>query len=485
MKLIYRQLLALGIAFGLSSSISYAQLSEGGVPYSFTHNVQQKSTLPAVGLMKPDVDALLTMDAVNDALGKPYRVGFNIPVNYNVNNSGTWETTPDGGHLWRLRLRVDDALALGLYYHNFFIPSGGKVFLYNEHENHVIGAFTDAYNFNNTIRATQMIEGSTITIEYFAPIGTIGMPIIEIKEVVYFYRGIEDFLKPIVDEATGGNAPSNLLKAQSCQIDVACAPERNGWEDQINSAVHYTFSQGMSSYVCSAAMINNTNQDCTPYILSAWHCGEPNAGSNISTWVWYWNYQKTTCAPNNNGTNPSKGTQTMTGGTVRASSGNGTLNNPPGTNQLAGSDFYLVELSSQPPVAYNAYYAGWDRSNTAATSGKGIHHPAGSAKKISTYTSTLVSSSYNGGPANTHWRVIWAATTNGHGVTEGGSSGSPIFDQNGRIAGQLSGGSSYCNATTSPDLYGKMYTNWDLNGTSNAARFKTLVRSRKYRINLY
>jgi PKD repeat protein len=473
MNLVYRQLIALCIALGISSaSVVFAQLSEGGIPYSFTHNVQQKSALSVVNLMKPDVDALSTMDAINDALGKPYRVGFNIPVNYNVNNSGTWESTPDGGHLWRLRLHADDALAMGLYYHNFFIPSGGKVYIYNEYDNHVIGAFTDAYNFENTIRATQMIQGSTITVEYYAPIGTVGMPIIEIKEVVYFYRGVEDFLKPIVDEATGGNAPANLLKAQSCQVDVACAPERNGWEDQINSVVHYTFSQNGNTYVCSAAMVNNTNQDCTPYILSAWHCGEPNAGSNIGSWVWYWNYQKATCAPNNNGTNPSKGTQTMTGGTVRASSGNGTLNNPPGNNQVAGSDFYLVELSSQPPVAYNAFYAGWDRTNTAGTSGKGIHHPAGSAKKISTYTSTLVSQGYNGGPNNTHWRVVWAATTNGHGVTEGGSSGSPIFDQNGRLVGQLSGGSSFCNATSSPDLYGKMYTNWDLNGSTNASRLR-------------
>ena len=72
----------------------------------------------------------------------------------------------------------------------------------------------------------------------------------------------------------------------------------------------------------------------------------------------------------------------MTGGTVVASSGNGTLNNPPGNNQLAGSDFYLVELSSEPPSSYNAYYNGWNRSNTAATSGVGVHHPQEVQKNI-------------------------------------------------------------------------------------------------------
>jgi PKD repeat protein len=473
MKKLILSVFTLALSYAFTTNQSYAQLSEGGTPYTFQNVAQPKSAITTQNYQKPIISNLLADDAVNDALGKPYRVGLNIPVNLTTQNSGTWETTPNGGQLWRLRIHMDDALALGLYYHNFFIPTGGKVFIYNESENHVIGAFTDAYNFNNQIRATQMIEGSTTTIEYYAPMGTVGIPIIEIKEVVYFYRGIEDFIKPIVDEATGGNAPANLEKAASCQVDVACTPESTGWLDQIRSVVHYTFSTGGGTAVCSGAMVNNTSQDCTPYILSAWHCGERNAGQSITSWVWYWNYQKTTCSPGAaNGTNPSKGTQTMTGGTVRASSGNGTLNNPPGTNQLAGSDFYLVELNSQPPTSYNAYYAGWDRSNTAATSGKGIHHPAGSAKKISTYTSTLVSQAYNGGAPNAHWRVVWAATANGHGVTEGGSSGSPIFNQNNRIVGQLSGGSSFCNTPTSPDLYGKMFTNWDLNGTANNARLR-------------
>lgn len=447
---------------------STAQLSQGGVPYSKSHAVQAKSILPNEVLPKPIMSVVEQTDLVNDALDRPYRVGINYPVNYNAVNSGTWEITPDGGSMWRLRIHMDDAKAISINYHNFFIPNGGKVFLYNEYENHVIGAFTSEYNFHDQIRATQMIEGSTITIEYYAPPGVVQTPIIELKEVVYYYRGVEDFVNPFVEMATGTTL--NAEKAESCQIDVACS-EGTAWQNQIDAAVHYVFPTGGGFAVCSASMINNTAQDCTPYILSAWHCGEPVVGTDISNWMWYWNYQKTTCSPGNgNLTDPSKGTQTMNGGTVVASSGNGTLNNPPGTNQLAGSDFYLVELNSTPPASYNAFYAGWNRTNTAATSGVGVHHPAGSAKKISTYTNSLISATYNGGASNAHWRVTWSATANGHGVTEGGSSGSPIFDQNGRIVGQLSGGSSFCNATSQPDLYGKMFTNWDQCGTSANAQ---------------
>ena len=113
-----------------------------------------------------------------------------------------------------------------------------------------------------------------------------------------------------------------------------------------------------------------------------------------------------------------------------------------------------IKISSIP-TSYNAYYAGWNNGTSGSPSGVSIHHPSGSAKKISTYNSSLSSATYNGGANSAHWMVTWSATTNGHGVTEGGSSGGPIFDQNGRIIGQLTGGSSYCTATGSPDLYGK------------------------------
>lgn len=448
---------------------SSAQISQGGTPYSFTNIIPfQNKSGATVTLQNPDLNVLAAEDAIVDPR-QAYRVGVNLPVNLNVNNSGKWQALTNGGRLWRLVIHSDDAMALGLYYNNFYVPNGGQVFIYNETKDHVIGAFTAANNVQDQIRATQMVEGETITIEYYESPGTIGLPAIEIREVVYFYRGVEDFVNGFSYERDG-TIKYGAEKAESCQVDVVCTPESTGWQNQIDATVHYVFSQGGSSYVCSASMINNTAADCTPYVLSAWHCGEPNAGSNISTWVWYWNYQKTTCSPGSNGSDPSKGSQTMTGGTVVASSGSGTLNNPPGTNQVAGSDFYLVELSSEPPASYNAYYNGWNRANLAASSGVGIHHPAGSAKKISTYTSSLNNATYNGGATGGHWSVTWAATTNGHGVTEGGSSGSPIFDQNGRTVGQLSGGSSFCATPTQSDLYGKIYTDWDQCGTAATAQ---------------
>lgn len=441
-----------------------AQVSEGGIPVSFKKSWNSfQVNHQVVSLQAPDTEQLSIEDQQEDLKSKPYRVGVIIPVNLNPENSGTWYELEDGSQVWRLSITAENAKALGLYFSkDIQLPTGAELFVYNKNKKQILGAYTSN---TPTFRAMEMVQGDLLTIEYFAPKGTYLRPEIAIGEVAYFYRGVQDHV--------GVYSDNNFsLKAASCQVDVACTPERNGWEDQINSVVHYSFNQGGSVFVCSGAVVNNTAMDFKPYILSAWHCGEPSVGTNISAWVWYWNYQKTVCQPSGNGFDPSKGSQTMSGGQVRASSANGTLNNPPGDNEVAGSDFYLAELNSTIPHSYGAYFAGWDRRDVAATSGVGIHHPAGSAKKISTYSTTLLSSTYNGGATDAHWRVRWAATTNGHGVTEGGSSGSPIFNQNGRIVGQLSGGLSTCASTSSPDLYGKLYSDWDRNGTSNQARLK-------------
>jgi hypothetical protein len=127
-------------------------------------------------------------------------------------------------------------------------------------------------------------------------------------------------------------------------------------------------------------------------------------------------------------------------------------------------------------TGFNAYWNGWDANNTATTGGVGIHHPAGDIKKISTFNGTTISSTYGGQVSGTHWRLTWSSNSNGHGVTEGGSSGSPIFNNsNGRIIGTLTGGSSYCNALTSPDFYGKMSYHWTSNGTQAMYQLKPLL----------
>ncbi len=110
------------------------------------------------------------------------------------------------------------------------------------------------------------------------------------------------------------------------------------------------------------------------------------------------------------------------------------------------------------PDAWAPYYNGWSRSTSPATQATGIHHPSGDAKKISRDDSGTINGSQWG---SNHWRVpSWD-----QGVTEGGSSGSPLFDQNSRIIGQLHGGESSCTLRTW-DEYGKLDVSWIGGGTA-------------------
>jgi|GEM_PF-1561256 len=470
-----KYLLMLGSFMSLGTALN-AQISEGGLPIGLqkvtTVGVPPFQYSPSVyTISKPNISAAKNEDALNDSKGA-YRVGLNVPVSITMNNTGTWTLLPNGTKVWRLVISGKGALALGLYFSEAVqIPAGGKLFATNENGKQVLGAYSSA---TDDFQAMEMVQGENLYLEYSAPTWVQETPVFNINEVVYFYRGVEEHVSAFI---------SNELvhtKAGTCEVDVACT-EGNNWANQIKSVVHYTFNNGSSTFVCSASTVNNTANDCKPYILTAWHCGERVTGQSVATWVWYWKYQKTTCATGTaNYNDPAKGTKTMTGGTVRASSGNGTLNNPPDPYEVAGSDFYLVELNAQPPASYEVYYAGWDRTANASASGVSIHHPAGSAKKISTYTQALTSETYNGGAPNAHWKVFWATTANGHGVTEGGSSGSPIFNSYGRIIGQLSGGASACVTNgagqgTGPDkhdLYGKFAVDWDQNGTTTNAQLK-------------
>jgi hypothetical protein len=194
-------------------------------------------------------------------------------------------------------------------------------------------------------------------------------------------------------------------------------------------------------------------------------------------WKFYFHYEAPTCVnPTSAGTLATK----YITGCIRISDSN----DNDGSN-ISKSDFLLVQAGSLlnetttigKLITFGAYWNGWDANTTASTSGVSIHHPAGDIKKISSYTSTLVNSTWSGA-SGTHWRVTWAATANGHGVTEGGSSGSPIFTYNNgssRIVGTLSGGSSYCTATSSPDLYGKMSYHWTSDGSSSTQQLKPFL----------
>jgi subtilisin-like proprotein convertase family protein len=96
----------------------------------------------------------------------------------------------------------------------------------------------------------------------------------------------------------------------------------------------------------------------------------------------------------------------------------------------------------------------------------GIHHPNTDEKRISFEYDPTTTTSYLGTavPGNgTHVRVEdWDL-----GTTEPGSSGSPLFDQNHRVIGQLHGGYASCTSQTS-DWYGRFSVSWTGGGSPSS-----------------
>jgi PKD repeat protein len=442
-----RRKLELVVFMVLIAFPSLAQISEGGSPLSFT-NTNLTELYNQLDLQKPDLENLRIEDQLNaeSKYPGPERMAISVPVNSDIKSAGTLERLADGTIIWRLKLHVPDALALGVYYSNFHLPQGSKLFLYNEDKTQVIGAFTSANNHESKLFANEFIQGDKVTLEYIEPAGTTEKASVLISEVAYAYR--------FIDFSNDGRETSISLP---CMINVACS-EGDGWDDQIQGIARLSIKAGYYWYWCSGSLINNSNHDRIPYLLTAEHCSEGASTSDRNQWIFYFNYQSSTCSGNYG---PSG--NTVTGCTLKAKD--------PLTNGFDGPDFELIKLNSTPPISYNVYYNGWNRNNIPADSGVCLHHPAGDIKKVSTYHNMVSSTWWNGTP--THWRVIWSETENGLSIMEGGSSGSAVFDQDGYIMGDLSGGytSNSC-ANPSPAWFGKIWSSWDQVGDTPAERLK-------------
>lgn len=407
-----------------------AQLSIGGKPASFGKFIAGK--IESKKLSPVNVAAFLAEDMQQAGKDIPFRFGAPVDVSYNMHNSGSWSSLSDGSQIWRLEIISEGAYSLNLLYDEFYLPEGSRLFLYSSDQSYVLGAFTSANNKTHRKFSTAPTSGDKVILEYHQPVSVTETAVIKISRVVHAYRNIFD--RSITGKVSG------FGDAGFCNNNVNC-PEGDDWRDQIRSVT--MILTGGGSRLCSGSMINNVRADGTPYFLTANHClgGE-------SSWIFLFNYQSLTCANINGPTN-----MTVQGSTRLAN--------------FSTSDFALLLLDDTPPDSFNIYYSGWSAEVSSGDSSVGIHHPSGDIKKITfDYDSVTATSWLGTTPGTTHWRVgNWE-----DGTTEPGSSGSPLFDKNKRIIGQLHGGFASC-ASITADWYGSVARSW-LGGGSSSSSLK-------------
>lgn len=434
MKKITTLLTLIGLVFGVN-----AQTTNLGGPIGWKDKLPSK-LVPVEVMPGYDQAVVDAEDVINDE-GKdsPWRFGYKYSTNYSPSTSGIWSTLPNGTKVWQLGISCPDAMTVNLLLENYNLPEGAYLYLYDTDKTNRVGAYTARNNRTDGLLGTELVHGDNIIVEYVEPANAAFPGEFTITDVVHGYRSLNIVQDDLLDKA--------LNSSGDCNVDVNC-PLGNGWEDQIRSVAMIVVG---GSGICTGALVNNTCDDGTPYFLTANHC----LGGSTGSWAFRFNWESPagteSCATTANSVDPGPPyDQTANGATVLV---NGTQ-----------ADHALLQIDNMTLTDaqnWNCFYAGWDNSDAqTVTQATGIHHPSGDVKKIcredqNPYHTTA------GGPT----AQVWMIDDWDQGVTEPGSSGSPLFDQNGRIIGQLYGGAAACSGTNDNnqlDYYGRLGVSWPL-----------------------
>lgn len=400
--------------------------------------VKQKP--PLIQISAGDLTSLVN-ESSRASLNKPFRFGKAIDRRIKMED-GLWEST-NGFNIWSLSIHSPEAISINLIFDQFYLAEEAYILIYNNEQDLVYGPITSSSNRMSGKFATDVITGSGVTIELVEPDSLkTGRSVLSISKVVHGFRSTEY-------SGYGDSAP--------CHIDVNCEIG-SPWHGNSNSVTRILHNNGQS--YSSGALLNNECQDFTPYVLTAFHSIDTDQSEelendeidDIETWVFRFQYMSTTCSGGDDYNYTS-----ISGATFRSA--------------WIQTDFALVEMDEIPDPDSGIIYAGWSRTANPPTSSAALHHPRGDVMKISQDEDPAVAVTWEDFIDDTHWRVEFDDAP-----VEHGSSGSPLFDQNGRVVGQLHGNqNNQCFPSDNNDCfcgqlvaeYGRFDMSWAGGGTAD------------------
>ena len=384
------------------------------------------------------IQQLLEEEQNSESLLKAYVFAVGIDSSIEPQTSGQWDTIPGKGYVWRIGIHAENAVSLNLFIENYKMQPGMTLYIYSNSFDNYAGPFDAKENANGGILPVQSLPGDMLIVEWNIPFDSqfsILNSHFSITSIGYGFR----------DASAAGKIVS-LATAAICNVDINCLTG-NHWQREKRSIVRLqtTIRTGSvtTTHYCTGTLVNQAVDDDRkkPYILTANHCISTDEHAQNTTFVF--GYENPYC----DGKNPAL---------------------PAG---ISGSrlvvtkmelDFTLLELSHNVTEAHRPYYAGWNTSTGIPQSVTGIHHPQGNEKKIAVSNKSLGTGTFTSEAdklycdKNAHWIVReW-----NEGITEPGSSGSPIFDAEHKIVGLLSGGVANC-ANPINDYYGKFSEQWN------------------------
>lgn len=421
MKLLFRcwfiSFLILGTT--ICSFEADAQICEKGIPESFQLKEKRVQIIPVL-----ELDSVKSLQLLDEDIkfGIDNRYGVVQQCDINLKEAGVKIEVAGKGNIWRYKIESKNAFSLGILFKSYQLPQGASVYIYDDTKTRVKGAFTQRNNNASNKLSIAEFSGKNLIVEYFEP-------------------DSPEFSGELILGSVS-QAYVDLQSIAATRIGINCTQGQN-WQKEKTAICLMTFSDSGYTYFCTGSLVNNVKEDETPYFLTANHC--ISNASEASTVVTYFNYENSTCSSSD-----ASDMQTLSGATFKSGS--------------SYSDFSLLLLNEYPPDEYNPFYVGWDASGINPTSGVCIHHPQGQVKCIATGNDEVTSyphpiswsdetgKTITTTKANTHWIVSFDS-----GNIESGSSGSPLFDQNKRVVGQLHGGSD------TESFFGKFSLSWNYN----------------------
>lgn len=378
--------------------------------------------------------------------GGPIKIGFmrDVPLvddPIDTQKRLFWTALPSGGMFGQLAIRSPGARALRMGIKASLIPVGTDVRFFGNDASLIYEVSGKVISETMAINRgagdpedvagiywSPVILGDTIGLEVSIPSG------VPIDSVVITTPIISHlFVEPSSDLST-----TLPRAAAACNLDVMCYPN---WSTTSNAVGQMVYTKPEGTFVCTGTLLNDIDATFTPYFLTANHCiSNQSTASSLQTW---WFDHSSSC---NSGI-PYAGRQTIyPGATLLYNS--------------ATTDTSFLRLNDQPPGG--AYYAGWIASTPmigqAAT---GLHNPQGDLQKISFGSFNKFQICVAAGASSFTCSVADASTGTfleidySQGMTEGGSSGSGVFNKDGQVYGQLYGGTISCSNPTGTTSYGR------------------------------
>ncbi|MGZ8866844.1 MAG: trypsin-like serine peptidase, partial [Thermoanaerobaculia bacterium] len=311
------------------------------------------------------------------------------------------------GTTWGASFRVENAKRLRLHLQDVNLPAGTTLWVYGNTGEET--AFDLSLRDENKSMWTPSIDGDTVHLEIEVPAGETGS------------FSVNELLELLTSRGAGLPVQSN--DQPTCLAESAVGCISSGEFQAINAAKRAVgqmeFIRDGSGLVCSGTLITDQQQSNTPYFLTANHCiASQSSASSLET---FFDYQFTTCQWADFSSLPK-----VVGSTLLVTSGT--------------TDVTLLRLASVPA---NRALMGW--TTAAASVGTVLHrisHPVPDGSPIGAfpqmYSRTIVTNASCSGIPKPQF-VYSNESNGGEGGVYGGSSGSAIMLNDGKIVGQLRG----------------------------------------------